>query len=80
WMAIGFPLVQGSSARLWAAFPSRSDPTRTTVAFVDEAAGNIVIPDTLVNTGSLGGLLRFRSQDLDQTRYTLGQLALAFSV
>lgn len=29
--------------------------------------------------GSLGGILTFRSQDLDQTRNTLGQLALAFA-
>ncbi|SUH38123.1 flagellar hook-associated protein 1 [Salmonella enterica subsp. enterica] len=33
----------------------------------------------MLNTGSLGGLLTFRSQDLDQTRNTLGQLALAFA-
>ncbi len=51
---------------------SSADPTRTTVAYVDEAAGNIEIPEKLLNTGSLGGLLTFRSQDLDQTRNTLG--------
>ncbi|MDU5317554.1 MAG: flagellar hook-associated protein FlgK [Escherichia coli] len=42
-------------------------------------AGNIEIPEKLLNTGSLGGILTFRSQDLDQTRNTLGQLALAFA-
>ncbi|WP_409033660.1 FlgK family flagellar hook-associated protein, partial [Klebsiella pneumoniae] len=41
--------------------------------------GNIEIPEKLLNTGSLGGILTFRSQDLDQTRNTLGQLALAFA-
>ncbi len=39
----------------------------------------IEIPEKLLNTGSLGGILTFRSQDLDQTRNTLGQLALAFA-
>ncbi|WP_432214559.1 FlgK family flagellar hook-associated protein, partial [Salmonella enterica] len=46
---------------------------------VAEAAGNFEIPEKLLNTGSLGGFLTFRSQDLDQTRNTLGLLALAFA-
>ena len=63
-MANGYSLVQGSTARQLAAVPSSADPSRTTVAYVDWTAGNI---------------LTFRSQDLDQTRNTLGQLALAFA-
>ncbi|VEA36138.1 flagellar hook-associated protein 1 [Salmonella enterica subsp. enterica] len=54
-MANGYTLVQGSTARQLAAVPSSADPTRTTVAYVDEAAGNIEIPEKLLNTGSLGG-------------------------
>lgn len=78
-MANGYSLVQGSNARQLAAVPSQDDPSRTTVAYVDSIAGNIEIPEKLITTGSLGGLLTFRSQDLDQTRNTLGQLALAFA-
>lgn len=78
-MANGYSLVQGSNARQLAAVPSQADPSRTTVAYVDSIAGNIEIPEKLITTGSLGGLLTFRSQDLDQTRNTLGQLALAFA-
>ena len=78
-MANGYSLVQGSTARQLAAVPSSADPSRTTVAYVDGTAGNIEIPEKLLNTGSLGGILTFRSQDLDQTRNTLGQLALAFA-
>ena len=78
-MANGYTLVQGSSARQLAAVPSSADPSRTTVAYVDATAGNIEIPERLLNSGSLGGLLTFRSQDLDQTRNTLNQLALAFA-
>jgi Flagellar hook-associated protein len=44
-MANGYTLVQGSSARQLAAVPSSSDPTRTTVAYVDNVAGNIEIPE-----------------------------------
>lgn len=75
-MAIRWCRVDGASV---GGGSSSADPTRTTVAYVDEAAGNIEIPEKLLNTGSLGGLLTFRSQDLDQTRNTLGQLALAFA-
>lgn len=78
-MANGYSLVQGSNARQLAAVPSSDDPSRTTVAYVDGVAGAVEIPEKLLNTGSLGGLLTFRSQELDQTRNTLGQLALAFA-
>ncbi|MHA0625710.1 flagellar hook-associated protein FlgK [Citrobacter portucalensis] len=78
-MANGYSLVQGSNARQLAAVPSSDDPNRTTVAYVDGVAGAVEIPEKLLNTGSLGGLLTFRSQELDQTRNTLDQLALAFA-
>ncbi|MBV8043787.1 flagellar hook-associated protein FlgK [Pluralibacter sp.] len=78
-MANGYSLVQGSTAHQLAAVPSSADPSRTTVAYVDNMAGNIEIPEKLLTTGSLGGLLTFRSQDLDQTRNSLNQMALAFA-
>jgi flagellar hook-associated protein FlgK len=78
-MANGYSLVQGSTARQLAAVPSSNDPSRTTVAYVDSVAGNVEIPEKLLTTGSLGGLLTFRSQDLDQTRNSLNQMALAFA-
>jgi flagellar hook-associated protein 1 len=78
-MANGYNLVQGSNARQLAAVPSSADPSRTTVAYVDNVAGNIEIPEKLLTTGSLGGLLTFRTQDLDQTRNSLNQMALAFA-
>src|SRR5690606_28978786 len=42
-------------------------------------AGNIEIPEKVLNTGSLGGLLTFRAEDLDKARNTLNQLALSFA-
>ncbi|MCH5364674.1 flagellar hook-associated protein FlgK [Escherichia fergusonii] len=78
-MANGYSLVQGSSARQLAAVPSHADPSRVRVAYVDATAGEIEIPEKLLTSGTLGGMLTFRSQDLDQSRNTLGQLALAFA-
>lgn len=75
----GYSLVQGSKANQLAAVKSSADPTRTTVAYVDEVAGNVEIPEKMLTTGSLGGLLTFRSGDSDQARNTLNQLSLAFA-
>jgi flagellar hook-associated protein 1 FlgK len=78
-MANGYNLVQGSKANQLAAVQSKADPSRITVAYVDDVAGNVEIPEKLLTTGSLGGLLTFRSQDLDQTRNSLNQMALVFA-
>ncbi|MDR9870675.1 flagellar hook-associated protein FlgK [Enterobacter hormaechei subsp. xiangfangensis] len=78
-IANGYTLVQGSNASQLAAVKSSADPARTTIAYVDAAAGNVEISEKLITTGSLGGLLTFRSQDLDQARNTLNQMALAFA-
>ncbi|WP_433636114.1 flagellar hook-associated protein FlgK [Kluyvera georgiana] len=78
-MANGYTLVAGSKSSQLAAVPSSADSSRTTVAYVDNVAGNVEIPEKLLTTGSLGGMLTFRSQDLDQTRNSLNQMALAFA-
>lgn len=75
----GYTLVQGSKANQLAAVKSSADPTRATIAFSDEVSGNIEIPEKMITTGSLGGLLTFRSEDLDKARNNLNQLALAFA-
>lgn len=78
-IANGYTLVQGSNASQLEAVKSSADPARTTIAYVDAAAGNVEISEKQITTGSLGGLLTFRSQDLDQARNTLNQMALAFA-
>ena len=74
-IANGYTLVQGSNASQLAAVKSSADPARTTIAYVD----TVEISEKQITTGSLGGLLTFRSQDLDQARNTLNQMALAFA-
>ncbi|HHA2010118.1 flagellar hook-associated protein FlgK [Enterobacter quasimori] len=77
--ANGYTLVQGSTASQLAAVKSSADPSRTTIAYVDAASGNVEIPEKQITTGSLGGLLTFRSEDLDKARNALNQMALAFA-
>ncbi|MGE9550411.1 flagellar hook-associated protein FlgK [Erwinia amylovora] len=75
----GISLVQGDSYNTLAAVPSSTDPTRTTIATVDPTTGATTeIPEKLITTGSLGGLLAFRT-DLDNTRNQLGQMALGLA-
>ncbi|WP_337008996.1 flagellar hook-associated protein FlgK [Pantoea sp. AS142] len=78
-MANGLTLVNGNKSNDLVAMTSSSDPTRTTIGYVDKQAGNMEIPEKLITTGSLGGLLAFRSQDLDLAQNQLGQLAAAFT-
>ncbi|MDE1185059.1 MAG: flagellar hook-associated protein FlgK [Pantoea sp.] len=72
-------LVNGKNSTTLVAMPSTSDPSRITVGYVDKLAGNVEIPEKTLTTGSLGGLLAFRSQDLDTAQNQLGQLAAAFT-
>ncbi|EJL92947.1 flagellar hook-associated protein FlgK [Pantoea sp. GM01] len=72
-------LVNGKNSTSLVAMPSSSDSTRTTVGYVDKQAGNVEIPEKTLTTGSLGGLLAFRTQDLDSAQNQLGQLAAAFT-
>ena len=78
-MANGYSLVQGATAHRLAAVPDANDLSRTTVAYVDGEAGDVAIPEKLITSGSLGGVLAFRSQDLDQTRNSLNQMAQALA-
>lgn len=75
----GYNLVQGSTSNQLAAVKSSADPSRTTVAFVDGISGPVEIPEKLLTNGSLGGMLTFRTEELDTARNTLNQLALSFA-
>ncbi|MBU4683989.1 flagellar hook-associated protein FlgK [Cedecea davisae] len=78
-IANGLSIVQGTTANQLAAVNSSADPSRTAVAFVDPVAGNMEIPEARITSGSLGGVIAFRSQDLDSARNRLGQMAQAFA-
>lgn len=72
----GISLVQGDSYNKMATVPSSADPTRKTIASVDSSTGVATeIPEKMLTTGSLGGMLAFRT-DLDNARNQLGQLAM----
>lgn len=73
----GQPLVVGNQASSLAAVPGRSDPNRTDIQLV---SGNSVQTITgLINGGELGGLIRYRTEALDQAMNTVGRLALSMA-
>jgi len=74
----GQNLVVGRQAMSLTAAPALDDPRRTDVGYV--ANGNTVLlnPGSL-NGGSLGGLLAFRSNELDAAQNALGRVALGIA-
>lgn len=76
--ANGLTLVQGNTSYNVEAIPSSSDPSRLTLGY-DRGHGASEIPEGQITTGSLSGVLKFRSETLDSVRNQLGQLALAMA-
>ena len=73
----GQPLVMGSDSYDVKAVPSSSDPSRTTIAYT-LPNGNVVESEPgAVTGGSIGGMLRFRSETLDSAQNAIGRLSLA---
>lgn len=78
----GQQLVVGSQVLAIATTPSSADRSRLAVG-LKTAVGVQEMPDNLLRGGTLGGLLQFRSESLDQTSNDLGRnaasLALTFN-
>lgn len=78
----GQQLVVGAQVSTMTAAPARNDGTRIAVG-LKTPSGSQELPESLINGGSLGGLIRFRSESLDSTANQLGReaasLALTFN-
>ncbi|MDR1162439.1 MAG: flagellar hook-associated protein FlgK, partial [Candidatus Accumulibacter sp.] len=61
------------------AVPSSADPTRLAVA-LKLPTGAMELPDSQVTGGSLGGILKFRSDSLDKASNSLGRLAASITL
>ena len=75
----GQQLVVGAQVMTMTATPSVSDPTRYAVGLTGGAARQ-ELPESLITGGSIGGLLRFRSEALDRTRNDLGRSAASLAI
>lgn len=75
----GQPLVVGSLANQLKAVQTPDDPERTAVAIVNSGGTPLVLPESQINGGSLGGLIRFRSESLDAAQNALGRIAITLA-
>lgn len=73
----GQPLVMGSDAYEVKAVQSSSDPSRTTIAYTLPNGNTVEADESALKGGSIGGLLRFRSETLDSAQNAIGRLSLA---
>ncbi len=77
--ANGTPLVSGGNAKTVVAMPSSADPSKLTVGMTQPDGSVSEIQESRLTTGSLGGTLAFRKDNLEPAINQLGQLALALS-
>ncbi|POD92059.1 flagellar hook-associated protein FlgK [Pectobacterium odoriferum] len=75
----GTNLVQAGTSNELVAIGSSNDPTRLTIGYKDQTNDVVSLNESTLTGGSLGGLLSFRTETLDEARGQLGQLALAFA-
>lgn len=71
-------LVMGSQVNPMTAVKSSADPSRISMA-LDLGAGAQELPDDLFSGGSLGGLMKFRSETLDRAVNSLGKIAVSLA-
>jgi len=75
----GQALVVGGRAYQLAAVQSAEDPDRLDVAYQTAGGAQILINQNDLTGGSLGGLLAFRRDSLEQTQNALGRVAITLA-
>lgn len=76
----GQPLVLGAQASTLAAVPSSLDASKTTVTLRSPAGSLLSLREEEISGGSLGGVLKFRSQALNGATDTLDQIAYSVAL
>ncbi|MGK4444999.1 flagellar hook-associated protein FlgK [Yersinia enterocolitica] len=72
----GLTLVNGDKAYALEATPSPTNPNRLEVAYIDASGNAMLLDENKFTEGNLGGLFKFRNEDLVSARNDLNQLAL----
>jgi flagellar hook-associated protein 1 FlgK len=75
----GQQLVTRTQVTQLTANPSAADPSRLTVG-LKTSAGSQELPESIINGGSLGGVLSFRSEFLDRSANDLGRVAASMAL
>ncbi|MEW6513287.1 MAG: flagellar hook-associated protein FlgK [Pseudomonadota bacterium] len=75
----GQPLVIGTLPYSMKAVAAPDDPERIVVALTSPNGSSVYMPESMLTGGSLGGLIAFRSQSLDDAQNALGRIALTLA-
>ncbi|MCX7898457.1 MAG: flagellar hook-associated protein FlgK [Rhodocyclaceae bacterium] len=75
----GQPLVVGQTAYTFAAATSPEDPSKVMVSLQAPGGSLVYVQEQLLTGGSLGGLIRFRNEILDQAHNALGRIAIVLA-
>jgi len=70
----GQPLIVGTNVYRMTALPSTEDLTHMEVAITAPSGELLRLPESMLSGGTLGGLLRFRSETLDLVQNNLGRI------
>ncbi|MFX5793263.1 hypothetical protein ABTD98_19540, partial [Acinetobacter baumannii] len=74
----GQALVTGDQITQMVVTNSPTDVSRLQIGQVTAGGGTVTIPDSFFyDGGSLGGLLKYRTETLDPTQNALGRIAIA---
>lgn len=74
-LADGRPLVSGTTAYKLQTSPSDADPNKIIVSYVDASGNATPLDESSITKGRLGGLFKFRNEDLTVARQELDQMA-----
>jgi flagellar hook-associated protein FlgK len=74
-LADGRPLVSGDTAYTLQTAPSAADPNKTIVSYVDSSGKASPLNEDSITKGRLGGLFKFRNEELAMARNELNQIA-----
>lgn len=77
--ANGAPLVSGGTAKTVVAMASSADPSKLTVGMTQPDGTVTQLQESRLTTGTLGGTLAFRKDNLEPAINQLGQLALSMA-
>ncbi|KZE86770.1 flagellar hook-associated protein FlgK [Chromobacterium subtsugae] len=75
----GQTLVTGGTVNQLATQADPNNPSNLQVGFTNPNNTLTILPDTILNSGQLGGLLNFRDGALAQTQNQLGTMAIDFA-
>lgn len=75
----GQPLVMNTDVFSLNTAPSTTDQNRVAVGVQLPSGGIVPIPENLLSGGELGGLIKYRSESLDEAQNALGRIALSLA-